>query len=170
MTVIAALLIALRTSLRTRAELQLENLALRHQLQVLSRTSPRRARRSPTDRRLWNWLARVWRGWRVPLMLVDRETFCHFTLSNEWTVQKLSYVLFDATVPSGVLKVRVCVATPSGPTCGVDGMRAAGTVGLSWAVPPTPLPSNASGGAYLEVTFPPGAWSLLKQVMPFWHP
>ena len=61
-------------SLRTRAELQLENLALRHQLQVLSRTSPRRARWSPTDKLLWTWLARVWRGWRVPLMLVTPET------------------------------------------------------------------------------------------------
>jgi hypothetical protein len=55
-------------------ELQLENLALRHQLQVLSRTSGRRSRLGPTDKLFWVWLARVWSAWRTVLVLVKPET------------------------------------------------------------------------------------------------
>jgi hypothetical protein len=43
-SVIISLLVTLRTSLRTRVALQPEILALRHQLQVLERTLPRRVR------------------------------------------------------------------------------------------------------------------------------
>jgi hypothetical protein len=28
----------------------------------------------PTDKLLWTWLARVWRAWRAPLMIVKPET------------------------------------------------------------------------------------------------
>ena len=51
------------TTLRSRASLQLEVLALRHQLAVYQRTC-RRPRISPADRLLWSYLARVWGGWR----------------------------------------------------------------------------------------------------------
>ena len=73
MSVLTALLVTFRTLLRTRAELQLENLAFRHQLQVLSRTAGR-TRWSPTDKLLWIWLARIWRAWRAPLLIVKPET------------------------------------------------------------------------------------------------
>jgi hypothetical protein len=54
-------------------QLALENLALRHQLAVYKRTVTRpRLRR--TDRLLWVWLARVWAGWRRPLVIVSPET------------------------------------------------------------------------------------------------
>jgi putative transposase len=46
------LLATLRSALRTRAELALENLALRQQLGTLRRTSPR-ARLRLTDRAFW---------------------------------------------------------------------------------------------------------------------
>jgi hypothetical protein len=46
---------------RARASLQIENLALRHQLGVLQR-SCRRPRLRPSDRILWSWLSRVWSG------------------------------------------------------------------------------------------------------------
>src|SRR4051812_5124665 len=73
MSVLAALLMMIRTSVRTRAELQLENLALRHQLQVLSRTAGR-PQWSPIDKLLWTWLARTWRAWRAPLLIIKPET------------------------------------------------------------------------------------------------
>ena len=52
MTVVVAVLLALRSLVRSRASLQLENLALRPQLQVLERSRPRRPRLSAIDRLL----------------------------------------------------------------------------------------------------------------------
>lgn len=71
---IVSLLFTLRASLRDRAALQLEILALRHQLQVLERTRPRRVRLTRSDRLLWAWLSGVWRGWRVAVVIVKPET------------------------------------------------------------------------------------------------
>src|ERR1700732_3446497 len=45
---------------RSRAELALEVIAIRHQLAVLHRQRPGRTRLSPLDRLLWIWLYRVW--------------------------------------------------------------------------------------------------------------
>ncbi|MGH7254055.1 MAG: integrase core domain-containing protein, partial [Nitrospiraceae bacterium] len=54
-------------------QLALENLALRQQLPVYKRTvaRPRLRRR---DRRFWVWFARVWVGWRQPLVIVTPDT------------------------------------------------------------------------------------------------
>jgi transposase InsO family protein len=71
---IISLLFTLRASLRDRAALQLEILALRHQLQVLDRTRPRRVRLTWSDRLLWVWLSGVWRGWRAAVLIVKPET------------------------------------------------------------------------------------------------
>ena len=45
---------------RSRAVLELENLALRHQLHVLRRQRPARPRLITVDRLLWVWLYRLW--------------------------------------------------------------------------------------------------------------
>src|ERR1700680_5168887 len=45
---------------RSRAVLELENLALRHQLHVLRRQRPGRLRLFTFDRWLWVWLYRLW--------------------------------------------------------------------------------------------------------------
>src|SRR5712692_6818909 len=74
MSVLLSLLLTLRTSARSRAALQLEILALRHQLEVLQRTRPRRVRLAKVDRWLWVVLARLWTGWRTALVLVKPET------------------------------------------------------------------------------------------------
>ena len=47
-------------SLRSLAELQVENLALRHQIEILKRTELNRARRTKTDRPIFTWLLRLW--------------------------------------------------------------------------------------------------------------
>jgi hypothetical protein len=73
-SVIVSLLLTLRASLRDRAALQLEILALRHQLQVLERTRPRRVQLTRSDRLLWVWLSGVWRGWRAAVVIVKPET------------------------------------------------------------------------------------------------
>jgi hypothetical protein len=54
-------------------QLALENLALRQQLAVYKRTMTR-PKLHATDRLFWVALARVWAGWRRPLMLVTPET------------------------------------------------------------------------------------------------
>lgn len=74
MSVLRALLHTLRVSLRSRAALQLELLALRHQLAVLERTRPRRLRLDRVDRALWCGLAQGWAAWRTSLMIVQPET------------------------------------------------------------------------------------------------
>src|SRR5579862_5423101 len=72
--VLRSLLLTLRTLARSRAALHLEILALRHQLEVLQRTRPRRVRLAKTDRWLWVLLSRVWTGWRASLVIVKPET------------------------------------------------------------------------------------------------
>jgi len=69
-----SLLIALLSIVRTRASLQLEILALRHQLGVLQRTKRRRIRLQATDRLLWVALCRLWPDWRKALVLVKPDT------------------------------------------------------------------------------------------------
>jgi transposase InsO family protein len=73
-SVLISLLLTARSSLRSRAALQLEVLALHHQLQVLNRSRPRRVRLAPIDRLLWAWLSHVWSDWRGALILVQPDT------------------------------------------------------------------------------------------------
>src|SRR6267143_7003382 len=54
-------------------QLAVENLALRQQLAVYKRTTARPKLRT-TDRLFWIWLARVWAGWRQPLVIVTPDT------------------------------------------------------------------------------------------------
>ena len=55
--------------------MQLEIIALRHQLTVLQRTQKlKRIRLSDIDRSLWVWLSRLWSGWRSVLIIVKPET------------------------------------------------------------------------------------------------
>jgi len=74
MSVLISLLLTLRTSARSRAALQLEVLALRHQLQVLQCVRPSRVRLGRADRCLWVLLSRTWTCWRTALVIVKPET------------------------------------------------------------------------------------------------
>ena len=67
------LLAAVKTLLRSRSQLALENLALRHQLAVLKRSVPR-PRITDSDRRLWIVLRRFLDAWRDALILVQPNT------------------------------------------------------------------------------------------------
>ena len=49
-------------SLRSRAELQTENLFLRHQIEILKRSSPTRANLTKTDRLIFVWLSNCGSG------------------------------------------------------------------------------------------------------------
>src|ERR1700687_1785783 len=64
---------ALSSVFKTRAALQLENLALRHQLGVLHR-SVKKPKLTPLDRLVWAWLCGVWADWRSAFIVVKPET------------------------------------------------------------------------------------------------
>jgi putative transposase len=72
--VLISLLAGLTSTLRTRASLQVEILALHHQLSVLQRGSRRRVRLRASDRVLWVVLSRLWPEWRKSLLLVKPKT------------------------------------------------------------------------------------------------
>jgi len=72
-SVLVAVVSNLVSFLRSRRALQLELLALRHQLAVYQR-SARRPRLRPADRLLWAWLARAWSDWRDALVVVQPRT------------------------------------------------------------------------------------------------
>src|SRR6266478_8870018 len=59
---------------RSRAVLELENLALRHQLHVLRRQRPGRPRLFVVDRLLWLWLYRLWPRCLEAMVLVKPAT------------------------------------------------------------------------------------------------
>jgi hypothetical protein len=63
----------LRCAVRPRCDVALENLALRQQLAVLTRSS-RRPRLTKEDRLFWTWLSRIWSPWRSALVLVQPDT------------------------------------------------------------------------------------------------
>jgi transposase InsO family protein len=73
LTLIRLALLMLRLAFRGQSDLILENLALRHQLAVLSRR-PTRPRLRPADRLFWSWLSRLWSGWRMQLVIVQPAT------------------------------------------------------------------------------------------------
>ena len=58
---------------KTRAALQFENVALRHQIGVLQRGT-KRPKLTVADRLFWVALSRMWGGWRSALAIVKPET------------------------------------------------------------------------------------------------
>ena len=104
--------------MRSRATLQLEILALRHQLHVLERSRPRRLRLTGADRVLWVWLSRVWQGWRAAMVIVTPETVIAwhrqgFRLFWRWKSRHRGR-------PTASAEVRTLIRTMSGanPLCG----------------------------------------------------
>src|SRR6266852_5757036 len=71
---LTTLLATLSSIFRSRAALELENVALRHQIGVLQRSARKRPRLTPGDRLLWVWLSRIWSDWRLALVIVNPET------------------------------------------------------------------------------------------------
>jgi hypothetical protein len=63
----------LRSAVRSRCDVAVENLALRQQLVVLTRSS-RRPRLTRADRLFWTWLSRAWPRWRSALVIIQPDT------------------------------------------------------------------------------------------------
>ena len=74
LTAFLSVIVSIRSWFRTRALLQVEILALRHQVAVLKRSQRSRLRLNSVDRLLWVWLSRTWSQWRSALLIVKPET------------------------------------------------------------------------------------------------
>jgi hypothetical protein len=72
--VLPALAAALSSLLKSRASLELENRALRHQIGVLQPSAKKRPKLTAADRVLWAWLRGVWHDWRSALVIVKPDT------------------------------------------------------------------------------------------------
>lgn len=74
-SILLALFNTICASIRTRADLEAEILALRHQLAVLhQQTAGKRLHLNRADRLLWILLSRVWAGWRRTIHIVQPAT------------------------------------------------------------------------------------------------
>ena len=71
---LTAFLAVLPSIPRSRAALELENLALRHQIGVLQRFAAKRPKLTSGDCLLWICLFRLWRDWRAAVGIVKPET------------------------------------------------------------------------------------------------
>ena len=79
MPIVRALLAFVSSLFRSRVSLQLEILALQHQLAIYHR-SIRRPQVRLTDRLFWSWLSRGWSRWQEVLVFVAvnrRCIICH---------------------------------------------------------------------------------------------
>jgi putative transposase len=84
---------ALSSIFRSRAGLELENLALRHQIAILQRSARKRPKLNSWDRWLWVWFSRIWSDWRSALAIVQPETVvawhrAGFRLFWTWKVRR----------------------------------------------------------------------------------
>src|SRR6266566_6209638 len=90
---LTTLLATLSSIFRARAALQLENLALRHQIGALQRSARKRPNLTCRDRLLWVCLSRLWNDWRSALAIVRPETViawhrAGFRLFWTWKVRR----------------------------------------------------------------------------------
>ena len=72
--VFIALVALVGSTFQTRAAMQAEIMALRHQLAVLQRSEPRRLRLKQSDRVLWMLLSWLWPNWRHGLRILKPDT------------------------------------------------------------------------------------------------
>ena len=93
-TILSALVSLLSFRVRSRASLELELVALRHQVTVLRRQRPGQLRLFSTDRLLWVWLYRVWPQVLNAMVLVKPATVVQwhrkgFRLYWRWRSRRL---------------------------------------------------------------------------------
>jgi hypothetical protein len=94
--------------------------------------------------------------------------YCHLTMSNEWTVNDLSYVLFTGSTGAGLLRARLCVHSGDfAVACGSERTISAGGFPVNWVAPPSVMPPDASG-AFVFILFPSSTVSTIRQLIPVW--
>ncbi len=114
--VLASIVSALISNFRSRLALQTEILALRHQINVLHRSTDARRKLRTSDRVLWVWLSRLWPAWRSALVIVKPETVIHwhrqgFRLFWRWKSRRLGRP--DAGREIRELIRKMCLSNPT---------------------------------------------------------
>ena len=74
LNVLSAFFAVLSSVFRNHVALQVEILALRHQIGVLRRSAKKRPKLTVADRVFWAWLSGAWANWRSALVIVKPET------------------------------------------------------------------------------------------------
>src|SRR5271154_3307823 len=74
LSVLCPFLSTLFSVCHSQAALQIEIVALRHQIGVLRRSTKKRPKLTVADRVFWEWLSRSWADWRSALIIVKPET------------------------------------------------------------------------------------------------
>ena len=104
---------------KTRAGLQTENVALRHQLCVLQR-SVKRAKIRPSERVLWSILSRYWSDWKDALIFVNPDTVIRWQRKRfgaHWTRLSMNGKPGRPAI-SGEIKELIRTLSIMNPTCG----------------------------------------------------
>jgi putative transposase len=74
LSVLCSFLSTMFSVCHSQAALQIEIVALRHQIGVLRRSTKKRPKLTVADRVFWAWLSRAWADWRSALIIVKPET------------------------------------------------------------------------------------------------
>src|SRR5450756_2864239 len=114
-TILSALVSLLSFRVRSRASLELELIALRHQVTVLRRQRSGQLRLFSTDRLLWVWLYRVWPQVLNAMVLVKPTTVVQwhrkgFRLYWRWRSRRLGRPKMGTEIRD--LIRRMCLANP----------------------------------------------------------
>jgi len=114
-TILSALVSLLSFRVRSRASLELELVALRHQMTVLRRQRPGQLRLFSTDRLLWMWLYRVWPQVLNAMVLVKPATVVQwhrkgFRLYWRWRSRRLGRLKMSTDIRD--LICRMSLANP----------------------------------------------------------
>jgi hypothetical protein len=100
------------------------------------------------------------------LFAFRQSAFCHLTMSNDWTVTDLRYVLFSGNTSGGPISARLCLHDSfRSITCGA--VSTLTSFPVNWVAPPSPVPSYSTGG-YVAFSFPSGTVSLIYELIPVW--
>ena len=99
-----------------------------------------------------------------------RQTaYCHFTRPEDWNMDQLAFVLFEASVETGTepLRARLCFYATITSVCGDERRVAPRGMTIAWVGPPASPPRFSTGG-YLQLTFPRDRITLFSHFVPFW--
>ena len=121
--------IIIKVLFANRSALIAENLVLRQQLAVLSR-SAKRPRLHQSDRIFWVWISKLWRGWRSALVVVQPDTVVRwhrrgFKLYWRWKSRKRGRPTIEPVVRNLIRRMSL-----ENPLWGAPHIRAEW---LSWA-------------------------------------
>ena len=167
------LLASVRSAFRTRADLALENLALRQQLTALHRRTPW-VRLRLADRAFWVGLSQIWSRWSDALVIVKPDTVVRwhragFRLLWKWKSRSRTPSKGDVSAEVRQLIRRMAESNVTWGTSWSCPKSEASTTGTSAALPElSPVTSPCSARTARSVHTPIPAVVSLRAAAPLW--